>query len=249
MKNLVVMFLAILTTTAYAQTGNKPQNNATPPAEQKLTPEQQQFMDVNRIMFTHFYQKYSVALQFNDLDVAKDALYDMLLITPASDSLLYNLGSLYYDNAKYPSAALVAQALLARNPKSVPALELSASSFESLNVIDKALANYETLYLTTNAPFVLYKMAFMQYQLKKHDEALANADIFLTKKEADEIKVTYDDKDGKPAEYAARVAILNLKGLIKQEKNDNAGAKKHFQEALAIAPGFEAARQNLAKIK
>ena len=46
-----------------------------------------------------------------------------------------------------------------------------------------------------------------------------------------------------------KVAVLNLKGLIKQDTGDKVTAKKIFAEALAISPDFIAAKENLAKIK
>jgi Tfp pilus assembly protein PilF len=47
-----------------------------------------------------------------------------------------------------------------------------------------------------------------------------------------------------------KVAVLNLKGLAVQEHlGDKEAAKKLFEEALAIAPDFVLAKQNLAKVK
>jgi Tfp pilus assembly protein PilF len=63
------------------------------------------------------------------------------------------------------------------------------------------------------------------------------------------MKVSFNDAQSKPKEYPMKVAVLNLKGLIKQETGDNVTAKKIFAEALAISPDFIAAKQNLAKIK
>ncbi len=200
-------------------------------------------------MMNHFLVKYNVAMRFNDPDVARDALYDLIVESPTNDSLFLNLAMMYYENQKYASTILVSQELLARNPKNPTALELAASSFEGLNIYDKALQHYETLYLATNAFPSLYKMAFLQYDLKRFKECAATSDILLSKKEADELKVSYQTADNKTKEYPIKVAILNLKGMVSKENGDVAGAKKLFEQVLAMAPDFAQAKENLAKIK
>lgn len=65
----------------------------------------------------HFYKKYVTAIQWNDYDVAKDALYDLIVENPQNDSLIFSLAYYYYQNEKYAPAVLVSQQLLTRNPK------------------------------------------------------------------------------------------------------------------------------------
>jgi hypothetical protein len=110
------------------------------------------------------------------------------------------------------------------------------------------LPSYESIYLQTSNVGVLYKMASLQYETKKYPEALTNLDIILTKPEAQTLKATFNDAQGKPKEYILKVSVLNLKGLIVQE-TDKVAAKKLFTEALALAPDFVAAKENLAKLK
>lgn len=198
----------------------------------------------------HFYKKYVTAVQWNDFDVAKDALYDLIIENPANDSLIYSLAYFYYENQKYVPAVLVSQQLLARNPKSIPALEISAVGYETMGVLDRALQSYESLYLLSNNIGTLYKMSFLQYDLKRFTESLASVEILLSNKDLDGAKVVFNDVENKPKEYPMKVAVLNLKGLLQQDHfGDKAAAKKLFEEALAIAPDFVAAKQNLAKVK
>ncbi len=198
----------------------------------------------------HFYKKYITAVQWNDFDVAKDALYDLIIENPLNDSLIYSLAYFYYENQKYVPAVLVSQQLLARNPKSIAALEISAVGYESMGVKDRALQNYESLYLISNNIGTLYKMAFLQYDLKRFTESLATIDILFTKTEIDTTKVVFTDAQNKSKEYPMKVSVLNLKGLIQLEHfGDKVAAKKSFEEALAIAPDFVSAKESLAKIK
>ena len=152
-------------------------------------------------------------------------------------------------NQKYASSVLVCRDLLARNPKSPPVLELSGSSYEGLNIYDKAIENYETLFLITNNSLTLYKMAFLQYELKRYPESITNADILLSKSDTDTLKVVFNDAQNKPKEYAMKVSLLNLKGMAYKDQSDKENAKKFFEEALKTAPDFLPAKQNLAAIK
>ena len=78
---------------------------------------------------------------------------------------------------------------------------------------------------------------------------MTNVDILLTKQDMETMKVSFNDAQNKPKEYPMKVALLNLKGLLKQQLGDNVAAKKLFAEAVAIAPDFAPAKENLVKIK
>jgi hypothetical protein len=63
------------------------------------------------------------------------------------------------------------------------------------------------------------------------------------------LKVNYNDANGKQKEFPMKVALLNLKGLLAQDQGDKVSAKKSYDEALAIAPDFAPAKENVAKLK
>lgn len=256
MKKYFVFLMLITSGLVFAQTnkGNKPAANTPtttnpPVTTNPQTNQTQQGQPQVNPLTSHFLMKYNVAVRFNDMATAKDALYDLIVENPANDSLILNLAVMYYENQQYASAILTSQELLARNAKNTTAIELAASSYEGLNIFDKALQHYETLYLQTNAYAALYKMAFLQFDLKRYKECGATSDILLAKKESDEMKVSFPGADNKPKEFPIKVAILNLKGLIARENGDAAGAKKLFEQALALAPDFAQAKENLAKLK
>ena len=119
-----------------------------------------------------------------------------------------------------------------------------------MGVRDRALQNYESLYLLSNNVSVLYKMAFIQYELKRYNEAITSIDILLSNKGVEALKVVFNDVENKPKEYAMTVALLNLKGMaVLDHLGDKAAAKKLFDQALAAAPDFVLAKQNLNKVK
>jgi tetratricopeptide (TPR) repeat protein len=241
------LLLAMVATLATAQ--NKPAAKpaqAQPAATEKPAAQQPSSA---AILTQHFLKKYAIASRWNDYDVAKDALYDVIAENPNNDSLIFTLAYFYYENQRPASALLATQDLLARDPKNLTYLELAGASSEALGVLDRALQHYESLFLLTNNVSTLYKIAFLQYDLKRFNESNTNTDILLTKAEMDTLKVVFNDAEGKPKEYAMRVAVLNLKGLVAQELGNKDEAKKHFEGALALAADFIPAKQNLNKLK
>jgi tetratricopeptide (TPR) repeat protein len=124
-----------------------------------------------------------------------------------------------------------------------------ALSYESLRIYDRALQNYESLFLLTSSNSMLYKMAVLQYELKRYQETMTNVDILFTKPEADSLKVVFNDAKNQEKEYPLRVALTNLKGMVYQAQGDKVNARKYFEMALKLAPDFVLAKQNLAALK
>ncbi len=256
-KSVFVVILILLSLTGWAQKKKKndkaeaakQESVAQPkPAKKDSIVRKDTLPQINPLT-QHYAIKYSLALQWNDYETAKDALYDLIVENQGNDSIIYDLATYYYQNQKYPSAVLVAQELLKRNPKNTAALEIAAVGYENLGVYDRALQSYESLYLLQNNATVLYKMAFMQFRLKLYKESSTSSDILLAGKDVETLKVNYNTADNKPKEYLMKVAIINLKGMIAQEQGDKISAKKFFDQALALAPDFPPAKENIAKLK
>lgn len=257
-RSLIFIVSALVVTTGFAQKKKKKDEarameempSAKPAAEtKKAEPIKKDTLPKVSQLTQHFARKYATAVQWNDYEVAKDALYDLIIENPQNDSLIFDLALFYYQNQKSASAVLVSNELLARNPKNLGALEISAGGYEALGVLDKSLQSYESLYLLTNNVGTMYKMAFLQYRLKRYTESATSADIILANKEIETLKASYTGSDNKAKEYPIRVAVLNLKGMIALDQGDKVGAKKLFEQALAIAPDFVLAKENLAKAK
>jgi tetratricopeptide (TPR) repeat protein len=253
-RNAIVTVVIILAASvAFAQAdkskGTPGKQSTNKPAAQTKPQPQTQVENKLSPSAEHAWRKYNVASRWNDLDVAKEALYDLIIEFPKNDSLIFALAIYYYENQKYASSALVGQDLLAREPKNPQILDVVAQSYEGLNLLDRALQYYESLYLATNAVTTLYKMAILQYQLKKYPESLTNIDILLSNPEVDTLKLVFPDAQKKEKEYAMRVAVLNLKGMVYKDQADKVNAKKYFDEALKIAPDFAFAKENSESLK
>ncbi len=191
---------------------------------------------------------YRLAVKYNDYAEAKSALYNLILLEPKNDSLRYSLAYAYFDAGKYPSTIMVCNDILAFIPNHLGALELSAISFENLGLKDKALPNYEKIYMASSSLNALYKMAFLQYDLKKYAECGVNIDILLTHEQMQEAMIVFTEENNESKEYPMKVAVLNLKGMVNKEIGNNAEAKKAYEEALAISPDFKLAKSNLAEL-
>lgn len=249
-KYLIVVILTCVCTAAFAQ---KSKGKTPPPITPEPVPAQQvqpaPGPSISAIFGEHFGRKYGIAQRWGDYDVAKDALYDLITEFPSNDSLIFALAYFYYENQKYTSCALVCNDLLARNARNQAALELSGISYESLNIKDRAFQSYESLYLISNNISTLFKMASLQYDLKRYEESLVNADILLSKPQTDSLKVSFNDAKGVATEHPLKAALLNLKGQSYKAQGDAVKAKKHFEDALKADPTFESAKKNLASLK
>lgn len=261
MRFLVVLLL-LVSTVSFAQKkkGKKDEQSQPAPTQQQAPAQTQtqqapspadsvQVPSASLILTEHFLRKYAAATRWNDAEVAKSALYDVIVENPGIDSLIYSLAYFYYEDQKYASSLLIAQDLLGRNSKNPMYLEMAASSAQQLSVHDKALGFYESLYLINDNIRTLYQIAFLQYQTKRTAECKTSIDILMAKPEVSSEKVVFEDSKGVPKEYPMKVSVLNLKGLLALDQNDKPGAKKAFQEALAISPDFQLAKTNLEKTK
>lgn len=204
--------------------------------------------DSNKLRNQADQKIYQMALRYNDPMIAKVKLYELIERNPNNMAYRELLGNIYFEMDQYSSAALVALDLLQMNDKSIPALEIAAYSLEQLGALDRALPHFESLHLLSGDLFSLYKTAYLQFSLKKLDEALNSANMLAKDKKAVEQMLTFPKKDNTNQEVSMRVAALNLKGLIYKEKGDTEEAKAAFDEALKDAPEFELAQENLAAL-
>ncbi len=227
MKRLILVFTVLLAIVISAQAQDSPQN----------TPEFKR----NKLIF-------EMASTFNDPSVARMALYNMIAIDSKNPALIDSLALLYFEFQNYASAAIVSQEALRRNPNNPLLLELSAVSYENLGLPDRALNQYESLYLKQSNPITLYKIAFLQFQLKRLVEANTSADILLSKPELKEQKLVFSKSDNTTQQVSMHAAVYNLKGLVAKEQGNTDEAKAMFNKALEITPDFEIALENVQEL-
>lgn len=190
---------------------------------------------------------YQLAIRYNDFDVAKVKLYDLLLRNPTNVRYAELLASLYFELNQSTSAALVALDIIeGGNGNNTTALEIAAYSLEQVGALDRALPHFESLYLLTGDNFSLYKSGFIQYSLKRFPEALNSVNMLVKNAKPDE-KIGFPKSATETQQVDMKAAALNLKGMIYLEQGSKAEAKTAFQEAIALEPTFELAKENLKK--
>ncbi len=229
---LSLLILVICASTSFAQT--------TDSVAPKLDP------NTKKVLNIQDQSAYQLAIRYNDFQAAKDKLFSLIIRNPEDLRYPELLGSLYFENEMATSAALVALDILQVNDKSIGSLEIAAFSLEQLGALDRALPHFERLYLLTGDNFSLYKSAFIQYNLKKYQEALNSVNM-LSKNTKPEDKIGFPVSQTETQEIGMKAAALNLKGMIYLDQGSKAEAKTAFEEAIQLEPNFNLAKENLKK--
>jgi tetratricopeptide (TPR) repeat protein len=172
----------------------------------------------------------------------------MLVLSPYDSSVMRTLSEFYYNSRRYTSSALVAIDFLKKYPGNMVALEVAALSYEQLRLYDKSIEYYQEIWLLNNDNNLLYQIAYLQYSLKRYNEAKNNVSILGTKVK-DEDGIVLSKKDGSTQEVKFKAALKNLEGLMALEQGKTEEAKAFFNEALVLSPDFEGAKTSLSGIK
>jgi tetratricopeptide (TPR) repeat protein len=195
--------------------------------------------------YDSYLNVYQRAVKFNDFSVAKGALYNMLALKPENTSLLDSLAYIYYEYRQYASAAIVSKEALQKGPNNPGMLQIAAKSFDYLGVKTESLKMYERLYTISDDPYILYEVAYKQYELNKLSESLVTADIILGKNGVDEIMVYVNNSQQEQISVPLPAVVYNLKGIVHRQQGDEQKAKEFFQKAVNKAPNYTLAKQNL----
>ena len=192
---------------------------------------------------------YNASKQYNDPVVARVAIYNLLAENPNNIQLWDSLALVYFEQQQYASAALVAQEVAAAVPTDMFATEIAALCFERLGVKNKALGFFEKMYMNdTDDVNTLYKMAFLQNDLKLYEESLTSADQLLSNPKAKEVKLVFPTSDGKGQEVTMELAVLRLKGMIEANRSNTEKAKEYYNQVLKSNPNFEVVKKQLEEL-
>ena len=191
---------------------------------------------------------YGAAQKYNDAVVARMALYNILAYNPANTAIMDSLALSYVDQQKYASAVLVCRDVLSIKSDDLLATEIAAVSYEKLGLKDRALPHYEALYLDNQDMGTLYKVAFLQLDLKRYAEAITSADILINSSQSKTLELIFQKNEKENQQISMVAAAYRLRALIEQSKGNKEAAKSYFKKALGIAPDFEVVKQQLASL-
>jgi tetratricopeptide (TPR) repeat protein len=193
---------------------------------------------------------YNASRQYNDPTVSRMALYSLLSENPNNIALRDSLALIYFEQQQYASAALVAQEVVSAVPSDMFAAEIAAISFERLGVKNKALSFYQKLFLDNSDDLnTLYKMAFLQYDLKLFEESANTADQLISHALTKETNLIFPTTDGKGQEVSMEMSALRLKAMIEAAKGNKDKAKELFNQVLKVVPDFELVKQQIAELE
>lgn len=193
---------------------------------------------------------YKNALKYNDFQTAVYAAQSIVATEGENSTFKDSLALLYYNTNNAVSCHLMCKELLVKKPADQTLLELNAVCLSKIGSALDAIGAYETLFTVSKNRYHGYKLAQLQYEIKRLAESMITINTCLTKTE--EIKkgtVAFKTEKGEAQEVPLDAAIYNLKGLVSYELKDETTAKASFDEALKLYPEFETAKANKASIE
>lgn len=192
---------------------------------------------------------YIKAISYGDYQVAKNALYELIIKHPEKTNYLDSLAHIYFSMNAYQQAQMITEDFLKTNPNDLRMLELCAITLQSLGNVKEALEVYEKVYRQSPELFYLYQMAVLQYSLKRYGECDLSIKRIVNDSTSYNQKVTIsiDQQNNQLVPYAA--AATNLRGVMQKDLNKPEDAIKDFESAIKIFPEFVLAKNNLEEMK
>lgn len=192
---------------------------------------------------------YNASKQYNDHVVTRMALYNLLAENPNNIALRDSLALLYFQQKQFASAALISQEVANLAPDDMFATEIAATSLERLGAKDRALVFYERLLLNNSSSLnYLYKVAFLQYDLALHEEALVSAQLIQDNEASAESMVIFPTEDEKGQEVSMKIVAVRLMGMVEELRGNKEKAKEYYHAVLKEMPDFEVVKQQLEKL-
>lgn len=185
------------------------------------------------------------ALRYGDFSTAAIALNYIVAIKPEQKEYKDTLALVYAELGANVQALSVAKDILATDPNKAPILEVAANSEEALGLIKEALEDYEKLFKLSGKTYHQYKVATMQYYLKRFGECAMTLNGLLNAKDIGTEKITMN-YDRQRQEVPLSAAVYNMRGMLALEVSDFKSARDNFNEAIKILPDFALAKGNLA---
>ena len=79
---------------------------------------------------------------------------------------------------------------------------------------------------------ILYQVSFLQYRLKRLNEAFTNADIIIADAKSNEVQIRFPKNDESEQEVALRTAAKRLKAMIYEKQGNVLEATKIYNDIL-----------------
>ena len=187
---------------------------------------------------------YRNALLFNDLDAAKNALFELTVAQPENKAIYDSLARLYFRMGAYNQAIQASD--LSTPTRAMK--EIKAYSCRNLGDIKSALPVFEELFHETGSPEYGYQLATMQFSLKRYGECEETIGKVKIHPDAVTTKVLISTEQGEGMNVNYLAASENLQGVLYLDMGKPDLAKACFERALLAEPEFKLAKKNLEGI-
>lgn len=187
---------------------------------------------------------FAQASALQDYQSAIYALHQLLLDDPENSFLQDSLAYMYARTNNNTSCLAWCDLCLQKRPNSLFILSLSGTLLESSGQFKEALERFETLHKNTGSNFYRYKISSLQYELGRYGESLVNIESML-QDSSTQRELILMNWDGASREVPMQAALLNLRGNLELQVNQEGKARKSFRQALKMAPDFELPRNNI----
>ena len=186
---------------------------------------------------------YQFALNNGDISSAITAVNN-LVQTQGGETYKDSLAILYSQAGMAIPAGRLAKELFDKDNRKTNMLEILAAAYEATGDAKNAIDSYEKLFARSNSMIDGYRLAMLQYGIKRLAEAQSTIQKTLQCQEIKDAYLPFPIDKNQNQNVPLKAAAYNLQGLISFELKDNTAAKQAFDNALAIMPEFTIATQN-----
>ena len=191
---------------------------------------------------------YHIALSFADYEVAKNAMFSLIVKNPSRIDYLDSLARIYFSMNAYPQCLAAAEFVLKAQPDNQQMMELSAICQNAMKNEKEALEMYDKLYAKSKSVYHLYQIAVLQYSLQRNGECKTSIETILADKDApnQKMQISYDEQNAQNVPLIA--AAYNLRAVLEKDLKETDKAKADFEAAIKAYPDFKLAKNNLDMI-
>ena len=194
-------------------------------------------------------QKLKQALIYGDQSTATNMMYNIIALEGEKSVYKDSLAYLYFNKRSYLSCFLATEDALKNSPNNIEILEMNAFSIEALGAYDKAIESFKKLLSNSNNNFHAYKIASLQFELKKFDEAYSSIKKAESLPDSGTENITFPVNKNYNQPVPLKAAIVYLKGLTELNLEDKVATKVSMLKAIQLFPDFVLAKEVLSNLE
>jgi tetratricopeptide (TPR) repeat protein len=198
---------------------------------------------------TEQLQIYRKAITYNDMSTAASALVSFLN-SGGSNVYQDSLAIVYYNLNNFNGAYKLANELYTANNKNSTALTLLADISGRGGETKVSLEWYEKLCILNPSPYNHYQLASKQFLLERKLECKQSLlKVIADSAEARKQPVSMEVSNGYFEQVPTLAAAYNMMGVLSFNDKKKEEAATFYNKAIAVAPEFVIAKQNLEALK